>query len=99
MDIIRQSCRYQEALFVSANTSNGKIINRLKFLIFFSSIRQSAYHTLSLWCKIAKSGCSAESIADELVKYILQDITPYQSEVTLKVLYSTLPNHRKLCRN
>lgn len=28
----------------------------------------------------------AETVVDDLIKYIIQDITPYQSEVTLKVL-------------
>lgn len=53
---------------------------------FSSSIRQAAYRSLSLWCKTAKTGCLVETVSDELVKYILQDITPFQSEVTLKVL-------------
>lgn len=52
----------------------------------FSSIRQAAYRTLSLWCKISKSSCLVDTVADELVKYILQDVTPFQNEVTLKVL-------------
>lgn len=52
----------------------------------FSSIRQAAYQTLTLWCKTAKYGSLVETVVDDLIKYILQDITPYQSEVTLKVL-------------
>lgn len=51
-----------------------------------SSIRQAAYRTLSLWCKTTKYGSLVETIADDLIKFIIQDITPYQSEVTLKVL-------------
>lgn len=53
---------------------------------YFSSIRQAAYQTLSLWCKTAKYGSLVETFIDDLIKYIIQDITPYQSEVTLKVL-------------
>lgn len=52
----------------------------------FSSIRQAAYQTLSLWCKTAKYGSLVETIVDDSIKNIIQDITPYQSEVTLKVL-------------
>lgn len=52
----------------------------------FSSIRQAAYKTLSLWCKTTKYGSLVETVVDDLIKYIIQDITPYQSEVTLKVL-------------
>lgn len=39
-----------------------------------------------MWCKTAKYGSLAETIVDDLIKHIIQDITPYQSEVTLKVL-------------
>lgn len=55
-------------------------------MITFSSIRLAAYRTLGLWCKTAKHGSLVETIAEDLIKYIIQDITPYQSEVTLKVL-------------
>lgn len=55
-------------------------------LLFYSAIRQSAYQTLSLWCKTTKYGSLVESVSEDLIKYIIQDITPYQSEVTLKVL-------------
>lgn len=60
------------------------------FSLFHSGLRVAAYNSLSLWCKIAKSGSLVESVADELIKYILQDITPYQSEVTLKVRQTIL---------
>lgn len=49
-------------------------------------MRQAAYHTLELWCKATKYGSLVETIAEDLIKFIIQDITPYQSEVTLKVL-------------
>lgn len=52
----------------------------------FRSIRRAAYQTLNLWCRTTKYGSQVESIADDLVKQILQDIEPFQSEVTLKVL-------------
>lgn len=53
---------------------------------FIRSIRKAAYQTLSLWCRTTKYGSQVESIADDLVKQILQDIEPYQSEIALKVL-------------
>lgn len=56
------------------------------FPSIFSSLRTAAYRTLSLWCKTAKYGSLVETIAEDLIKFIIQDITPYQSEVTLKVL-------------
>lgn len=64
-------------------TSSGKAVG---FKRPYSAIRQSAYRTLTIWCKITKSGSLIESIADDLIKFILKDITPFQSEVTLKVL-------------
>lgn len=39
-----------------------------------------------MWCNTTKYGSLVETIAEDLIKFILQDITPYQSEVTLKVL-------------
>lgn len=50
------------------------------------SIRQAAYRTLSLWCATIKHGSLVETIAEDLIKAILQDVTPFQAEVTLKVL-------------
>lgn len=44
-----------------------------------------AYKTINLWCKTTKYGSLAETIADDLIKHILQDITPFEAEVTLKV--------------
>lgn len=64
-------------------TSSGKVAG---FKRPFSSIRQAAYRTLVLWCKAAKSGSLVESISDDLIKHIIQDVTPYQGEVTLQVL-------------
>lgn len=64
-------------------TSSGKVAG---FKRPFSSIRQAAYRTLVLWCKVAKSGSLVESISDDLIKHIIQDVTPYQGEVTLQVL-------------
>lgn len=52
----------------------------------YSAIRQSTYRTLSLWCKTIRHGSLVESIADDLIKQIIFDATPFQSEVTLKVL-------------
>lgn len=52
----------------------------------YRSIRRAAYQTLNLWCRTTRYGSQVESIADDLVKQILLDIEPFQSEVTLKVL-------------
>lgn len=51
-----------------------------------SEIRQAAYQTQSLWCATIKHGSSVESIAEDLIKAIIFDVTPFQTEVTLKVL-------------
>lgn len=64
-------------------TSSGKAYG---FRRPFASIRQSAYCTLSLWCKIAASGSLIETIADELIRQIIQDVTPFKNEVTMQVL-------------
>lgn len=52
----------------------------------FRSIRRAAYQTLNLWCRTTKYGSQVESIADDLMKQILQDIEPFHSSVSLKVL-------------
>lgn len=64
-------------------TSSGKVAG---FKRPYSTIRQAAYRTLVLWCKVAKSGSLVELISDDLIKHIIQDVTPYQGEVTLQVL-------------
>lgn len=64
-------------------TSSGRVAG---FKRPFSSIRQAAYRTLVLWCKVAKSGSLVELISEDLIKHIIQDVTPYQGEVTLQVL-------------
>lgn len=64
-------------------TSSGKVSG---FRRPFTAIRQAAYRTLALWCKVAKSGSLVETISDDLIKHIIQDVTPYQGEVTLQVL-------------
>lgn len=61
-------------------------MNKSFLSIIFSFIRQAAYHTLSLWCQTTKYGSLVETVTEDLIKYIIQDITPYQSEVTLQVL-------------
>ncbi|KAJ6622011.1 Proline-, glutamic acid- and leucine-rich protein 1 [Pseudolycoriella hygida] len=52
----------------------------------YESIRRAAYQTLNLWCRTMKYGSQVEYVVDDLMKQILQDIEPFQSEVTLKVL-------------
>lgn len=90
MDIVRQSFGFPASVYVSLSTSciPNQDLPCVSFSLYsiFSAIRQAAYRTLSLWCKTTKYGSLVETIADDLIKYIIQDITPYQSEVTLKVL-------------
>lgn len=50
------------------------------------TVRQAAYRTLSLWCATIKHGSLVETIAEDLIKAILPDVTPFHAEVTLKVL-------------
>lgn len=40
---------------------------------------------MELWCETTKYGSFVENVAEDLIKQILQDITPFQSKVTLKV--------------
>lgn len=63
-------------------TASGKSTG---FKRLFATIRMATYRTLETWCKTASYGSGVEIIADDLVEQILQDITPFQNEVTLKV--------------
>lgn len=76
-------------------TSSGKTSG---FKRPFAIIRQAAYRNLTLWCKVTSSGSLVESIFDDLIKHIIQDITPYQSEVTLQVLSGSRKHLSKKAR-
>lgn len=65
---------------------------------FSRSIRNAAYHTLDEWCKTSTYGSGVEAIAEDLVQQILQDITPYQNAVTLKVLSGSKKHLSKKAR-
>ncbi|KAI8114731.1 glutamic acid and leucine-rich protein 1, Proline [Lucilia cuprina] len=73
----------------------GLIIDALKWTSTKSShseqktllvLRKQVYETASLWCKILNSGNRCETVAEYLFQEIFSDITPTQSEFTLKVL-------------
>ncbi|XP_046803839.1 uncharacterized protein LOC111684110 [Lucilia cuprina] len=74
----------------------GLIIDALKWTSTKSShseqktllvLRKQVYETASLWCKILNSGNRCETVAEYLFQEIFSDITPTQSEFTLKVCY------------
>ncbi|KAJ6649617.1 Proline-, glutamic acid- and leucine-rich protein 1 [Pseudolycoriella hygida] len=69
----------QSLKWTSSGNANG-------FKRPYRSIRRAAYLTLQIWCRTTKSGSQSESIADDLVEEILHDITPFESEITVKVL-------------
>lgn len=52
----------------------------------YHSVRIAAYNALIGWCRMAGYGSTVEKSAEYLIGDILNDITPFQTEVTLKVL-------------
>lgn len=52
----------------------------------FASVRIAAYQSLERWTLVARSACGVERVAAELVPLLVQDVTPFQTEVRLKVL-------------
>ncbi|XP_065371016.1 proline-, glutamic acid- and leucine-rich protein 1-like [Calliphora vicina] len=61
-------------------------------------LRKKVYETVSLWCKIFYSGNRCDSIAEYLFQEILSDVTPTQSEFTLKVLSGARKHMSKKAR-
>lgn len=52
----------------------------------FVGVRVAAYRTLQRWTRVARAACGVERVAAELVPLLVQDVTPFQTEVRLKVL-------------
>ncbi|XP_037813197.1 proline-, glutamic acid- and leucine-rich protein 1 [Lucilia sericata] len=61
-------------------------------------LRKQVYETVSLWCEIFNSGNRCETVAEYLFQEILSDITPTQSEFTLKVLSGARKHMSKKAR-
>lgn len=76
-------------------TSSGKALG---FKRPYSSIRVAAYNTLALWCKTVGYTNSLEVNAENIIGQVLQDVTPFQSEVTLQVLEGGRKNLSKKAR-
>lgn len=76
-------------------TSSGKAFGYKRP---YSSIRVSAYNTLALWCKTVGYTSSLEINAENIIGQVLQDVTPFQSEVTLQVLEGSRKNLTKKAR-
>jgi len=52
----------------------------------FTNLKIATYSTMSLWCQTMNYGSRIEIIIDKIVEEILNDVTPYESKVVLKVL-------------
>lgn len=76
-------------------TSSGKAYG---FKRPYSSIRVAAYNILALWCKTVGYTSSLEVNAENIIGQVLQDVTPFQSEVTLQVLEGGRKNLSKKAR-
>lgn len=76
-------------------TSSGKAFGYKRP---YCSIRIAAYNTLALWCKTIGYTNSLEVNAENIIGQILQDVTPFQSEVTLQVLEGGRKNLSKKAR-
>ncbi|EAT33458.1 AAEL014265-PA [Aedes aegypti] len=51
----------------------------------FISLRTKVYESIGLWCETAKYGSGVEEITDSLLEHIVQDVAPFEPEVTLQV--------------
>ncbi|XP_055525734.1 proline-, glutamic acid- and leucine-rich protein 1 [Wyeomyia smithii] len=51
----------------------------------FVALRMKVYESIGLWCETTSSGSGIEDVADSLLEHIIQDVTPYEPEVTLQV--------------
>lgn len=76
-------------------TSSGKAFGYKRP---YSSIRVAAYNTLAMWCKTVGYTNSLEINAENIIGQVLQDVTPFQSEVTLQVLEGGRKNLSKKAR-
>ena len=70
---------YDQGLnWTASGRSNGKKRS-------YISLRSEIYRSISIWCATAQNGSCMEEVAESLLGNIFQDITPFQSEVTLQV--------------
>ncbi|KXJ75794.1 hypothetical protein RP20_CCG011025 [Aedes albopictus] len=51
----------------------------------YIGLRTKVYESIGLWCETAKYGSGVEEITDSLLEHIVQDVAPFESEVTLQV--------------
>ncbi|XP_055587467.1 proline-, glutamic acid- and leucine-rich protein 1-like [Uranotaenia lowii] len=51
----------------------------------FLALRVRVYESIVLWCDTLHYASGVEEIADNLLEHIVQDITPFEPEVTLQV--------------
>ncbi|XP_053659943.1 proline-, glutamic acid- and leucine-rich protein 1-like [Anopheles marshallii] len=51
----------------------------------FTRLRKKIYESVQLWCEKMRYGSTIEMVNEPLLEQIVRDITPYASEVTLKM--------------
>ncbi|XP_001851523.2 proline-, glutamic acid- and leucine-rich protein 1 [Culex quinquefasciatus] len=51
----------------------------------YISLRTKVYGSIAVWCETVKFGSGVEEISDSLLENIVQDVAPYEPEVTLQV--------------
>ncbi|XP_055615932.1 proline-, glutamic acid- and leucine-rich protein 1 [Toxorhynchites rutilus septentrionalis] len=51
----------------------------------YTSLRSRIYGCVALWCETTKFASGIEETVDNVLEHIVQDVTPYESEVTLTV--------------
>ncbi|XP_058839914.1 proline-, glutamic acid- and leucine-rich protein 1-like [Topomyia yanbarensis] len=51
----------------------------------FVAQRTKVYESMALWCETNKYASGIEEIGDKVLEHIVQDITPFEAEVTLQV--------------
>uniref|UniRef100_A0A1Q3EY87 Pre-rRNA-processing protein RIX1 N-terminal domain-containing protein n=1 Tax=Culex tarsalis TaxID=7177 RepID=A0A1Q3EY87_CULTA len=71
---------FDQGLKGTAAAGDGK--GRKKSYI---SLRAKVYESIAVWCETVKFGSGVEAISDSLLEHIVQDVAPYEPEVTLQV--------------
>ncbi|XP_052903231.1 proline-, glutamic acid- and leucine-rich protein 1-like [Anopheles moucheti] len=51
----------------------------------FTRLRKKIYESVQLWCEKMRYGSTIETVNEQLLEQIVRDLTPYASEVTLKI--------------
>uniref|UniRef100_A0A182W163 holocytochrome-c synthase n=1 Tax=Anopheles minimus TaxID=112268 RepID=A0A182W163_9DIPT len=51
----------------------------------FTRLRKKIYESIQLWCEKMRYGSTIELVNEPLLEQIVWDITPYESEITLKI--------------